>query len=155
MNQNASRRVDQSALHVNQAFIIGLLVMAFVMDSVWTAAFVGMVMLLGTAVPPLSLFKRIYQHLLTPNSCWLSLDIITDNPEPHRFAQGFGGMVVMIGISCSSIGHWLDGSLGWSLTAVVASSWQHSIYSWVFAPAVFIYYQLQRLGVFQVLNMRP
>jgi hypothetical protein len=46
MNQTISRQVDQSALQVNQTFIIGLLVTAFVLDSVWLVAFVGVVMLL-------------------------------------------------------------------------------------------------------------
>jgi hypothetical protein len=65
------RKVDQSALKVNQGFIIGLLLLAFVLDSVWLVVLVGAVMLLGTAVPSLSLFKRIYQHGLQP-ACLVS-----------------------------------------------------------------------------------
>ena len=35
------RKVDQSALKVNQAWIIGLLLLAYVLDAVWLVAVVG------------------------------------------------------------------------------------------------------------------
>ena len=41
------RKVDHSALRVNQAFIIGLLVLAFVLDSLSLVLLVGAVMLVG------------------------------------------------------------------------------------------------------------
>ena len=61
-----TRKVDHSALKVNQAFIIAFLVLGFVLNSVWLVGFVAAVMLLGTAVPALSLFKGIYSRLLRP-----------------------------------------------------------------------------------------
>jgi len=48
----ASRRqVDRTALRVNQASIIGFLVLAFLLDQVWLVAFVCAVMAIGTAIP--------------------------------------------------------------------------------------------------------
>lgn len=142
MNQTSARKVDQSALRVNQGFIIGLLLTAFVVDAVWLVAFVSAVMLLGTAVPPLSLFKRIYQHLLKPAGL-LKPDIIDDNPEPHRFAQGFGGVVVALAVLALVNG--ITG-LGWLLTAVVVILAALNLFLG-FCVGCFVYYQLNRLGV--------
>ena len=47
----AERKVDHSALRTNQAFIIGLLVIAFVLDAKWLVALVSAVMLIGTVFP--------------------------------------------------------------------------------------------------------
>jgi len=142
MSQNVSRKVDQSALRVNQAFIIGLLVTAFVVDSVWLVAFVGVVMLLGTAVPSLSLFKRIYQNLLKPTGL-VKPDVVIDNPEPHRFAQGFGGVVVMAAVAALFAGLTV---VGWILSAVVVTLAALNLFLG-FCAGCFVYYQLNRLGI--------
>lgn len=96
--ETTSRQVDHSALKVNQAFIIALLALAYVVDAGWLVVFVAAVMLLGTAVPSLSLFKRVYQHVLRPAGL-VKPHLMADNPEPHRFAQGFGGVVLLLKIN--------------------------------------------------------
>lgn len=136
------RKVDQSALRVNQAFIIGLLLLAYVLDSVWLAAFVGVVMLLGTAVPGLSLFKRIYQHVLKPVGL-VKPQVITDNPEPHRFAQGFGGVVVALAVIALLAG---QSVVGWALVGLVIVLAALNLFLG-FCAGCFVYYQLNRLGV--------
>ncbi|MBK6328354.1 MAG: DUF4395 domain-containing protein [Chloroflexi bacterium] len=136
------RKVDESALKVNQAFIIGLLLLAFVLDSVWLAAFVGGVMLLGTAVPGLSLFKRAYQHLLKPAGL-VKPHVITDNPEPHRFAQGFGGVVVALAVIALLAGQPI---IGWALVGLVIVLAALNLFLG-FCAGCFVYYQLNRLGV--------
>ena len=92
--ETTTRKVDHSALKVNQAFIIPFLVLGFVLNSVWPVVFVAAVMLLGTAVPALSLFKGLYSRALRPAGL-VKPHVIADNPEPHRFAQGFGGVVLL------------------------------------------------------------
>lgn len=136
------RKVDQSALKVNQAFIIGLLLAAFILDMVWLAAFVGLVMLAGTAVPGLALFKRIYQYVLKPAGLVKS-HVITDNPEPHRFAQGFGGAIVLIATLVLMTGQtfW-----GWSLVGLVILLAALNLFLG-FCAGCFLYYQLNKLGV--------
>ena len=136
------RTVDESALKVNQAFIIGLLLLAYVLDSVWVAAFVGVVMLLGTAVPSLSLFKRLYQHLLKPAGL-VKPHVITDNPEPHRFAQGFGGVVVALAVIALLAGQSI---VGWALVGLVIVLAALNLFLG-FCAGCFVYYQLNRLGV--------
>lgn len=138
----SDRKVDQSALKVNQAFIIGLLILAFVLNSVWPVAFVGAVMLLGTAVPRLSLFKSVYQHVLRPAGV-VKPDIITDNPEPHRFAQGFGGVVVALAVVALLGG---VSTLGWALAGLVVVLAALNLFLG-FCAGCFVYYQLKRLGL--------
>jgi hypothetical protein len=137
-----SRKVDHSALKVNQAFIIAFLILAFVINSVWLAAFVAAVMLVGTAAPSLSLFKRIYQHILRPAGL-VKPNVIIDNPEPHRFAQGFGGVVLLGAIAALLTGSTV---LGWGLVGLVVVLAALNLFVG-FCAGCFVYYQLKRLGV--------
>jgi hypothetical protein len=143
MSKQISRRtVDQSALKVNQAFIITLLILAFVLNSIWLAAFVGLVMLLGTAVPQLSLFKEIYQRVLRPSGL-IKADIVPDNPEPHRFAQGLGG--VFVALSVIALLAQLT-TVGWALAWVVVTLAALNLFLG-FCAGCFVYYQLNRFHV--------
>lgn len=142
MTQQSARKVDESALKVNQAFIIALLILAFVLDAVWLVAFVGVVMLSGTAVPALALFKQIYQHLLKPAGL-VRPQVITDNPEPHRFAQGFGGVVVAFAVVALLTGQVV---VGWTLTGLVVVLAALNLFLG-FCAGCFVYYQLNRLGL--------
>lgn len=142
MSTSIERKVDQAALRVNQAFIIGLSILAFVLDAIWLAVFVGLVMLVGTAVPALSLFKRIYQHALRPAGL-VKPDVILDNPEPHRFAQGFGGAVVALAVLALAAGLPV---LGWGLVWLVIALAALNLFLG-FCAGCFVYYQLNKLGL--------
>lgn len=142
MNTSNERKVDHAALRVNQAFIIGLSILAFLLDAVWLAAFVGLVMLLGTAVPSLALFKRIYQYGLRPTGL-VKPDLIVDNPEPHRFAQGFGGVVVALAVAALLANLSI---LGWGLVWVVIALAALNLFLG-FCAGCFVYYQLNKLGL--------
>lgn len=135
-------KVDHSALKVNQSFIIALLGLAFVLNSVWLVVFVAAVMLLGTAVPALSLFKRVYQHALRPAGV-VKPNVIVDNPEPHRFAQGFGGVVLLGAIAALFTG---TTTLGWGLVGLVVVLAALNLFLG-FCAGCFVYYQLNKLGV--------
>ncbi len=141
-DQDSTRQVDQSALKVNQAFIIVLLAVAFVLNSWPLVAFVGLVMLLGTAIPRLSLFKATYTRFLRPANL-VKANIIPDNPEPHRFAQGFGGTVLAISVLTLLLG---PGILGWALAWVVIGLAALNLFLG-FCAGCFVYYQLNRLQV--------
>jgi hypothetical protein len=105
-------------------------------------AVVAAVMLLGTAVPSLSLFKGIYQRLLKPAGI-VKPDVITDNPEPHRFAQGFGGVVLLAALAALFSG---ATTLGWVLVGLVIVLAALNLFLG-FCAGCFVYYQLNRLGV--------
>lgn len=135
-------KVDQAALKVNQAFIMALLILAFVLDSWPVVAFVALVMLLGTAVPQLALFKQIYLRLLKPMG-WVKPQVIEDNPAPHRFAQGFGGVVVAAAALLLANGTAVWGwALAWLVVGLAALNFFLG-----FCAGCFVYYQLTRLGV--------
>ncbi|MCP5099001.1 MAG: DUF4395 domain-containing protein [Chloroflexi bacterium] len=142
MSQQIARKVDQSALRTNQAFIITLLILAFLLDSVWLVLFVGVVMLVGTAVPQLSLFKQIYLTVLRSNGL-IKPDVITDNPEPHRFAQGFGGVVVAAAVIALIAG---QSTIGWAFVWLVVALAALNLFLG-FCAGCFVYYQFNRLGV--------
>lgn len=143
MRQNIlPRQVDHAALKTNQAFIIALLLLAFVLNDIWLAAFVGVVMLLGTAAPSLALFQQIYKKGLRPAGL-VKPDVQVDNPEPHRFAQGFGGVVVLLAAAV-----WLlpASALSWALVWLVILLASLNLFLG-FCAGCFLYYQLNRLGV--------
>lgn len=140
--ESDGRRVDHTALKVNQAFIISLLIAGFLLSSWWLVALVAAVMLLGTAAPQLALFKQIYRRLMLPAGL-LQARVAPDNPEPHLFAQGFGGVVLALALLA------LAGSqivLGWALVWLVVALAALNLFVG-FCAGCFLYYQLSRLGV--------
>jgi hypothetical protein len=142
MKTRATPQVDQAALKVNQAFIMALLMLAFVLNSWVVVAFVAVVMLLGTAVPKLALFKQIYHRLLKPRG-WVKPQPIADNPAPHRFAQGFGGVVVTLAVVSLLAGY---ATMGWGLAWLVVALAAANFFLG-FCAGCFVYFQLNRLGV--------
>jgi len=92
--------VDHSALKVNQAGIILTVLVAFV-GSAFSAWFellipaLAVVMLLGTWRPELAFFKQVYFKFLKPRGIVRPRQL-EDSPTPHNFAQGLGGVFVVI-----------------------------------------------------------
>jgi hypothetical protein len=143
MNQSQdNRRVDHSALRTNQALIIGLLVVGFVLDAPLVVAFVCAVMLVGTALPQAGLFKALYTYGLKPAGI-IKPDVRTDNPEPHLFAQGVGGLVLLIASLAFAAG---IPALGWGLALVVVALAALNLFAGVCVGCL-MYYQFNRLGV--------
>ncbi len=138
----SNRKVDQSAIKVNQAFIISLLILAFVLNSLPLVAFVALVMLVGTAVPSFALFQLIYRRVFRPLRL-VRPRVIDDNPEPHRFAQGVGGTIVTLGLVLLAVGQPVPGwALVWLVIALAAANLFLG-----FCAGCFMYYQFNRLGV--------
>ena len=135
------QKVDHSALRTNQAFIIGLNIAAFVANLSWLAALVALVMALGTALRAPG-FGIVYKRLLKPLG-WLKPDVIQDNPEPHRFAQGFGAVVLSGGAAALYIG---AATLGWALVWVVVGLAALNLFAG-FCAGCAVYYWLNRLRV--------
>ena len=108
------QKVDHTALAVNQLTIIVLNGTAFILNLSWLAALVGGVMIIGTAIGKPG-FAFLYRFILKPLGI-ARPHVINDHPEPHRFAQGFGGVVMLAGavLLFSGLTAW-----GWGLVWLV------------------------------------
>ena len=138
----ADRKVDHSALRTNQAFIIGLLVIAFVLDAKWLVAFVSAVMLIGTVFPKVALFKAVYWYILKPAKI-ARPDVRRDNPEPHLFAQGVGGTFLLVATAAFFANITV---LGWALTWVVVALAALNLFAGICVGCM-MYYWFNRLGL--------
>jgi len=138
----SERRVDHSAIRTNQVFIILLLVSAFIADVKWLVAFVAAVMLIGTVFPQIALFKAVYGSILKP----LKLarpDVRVDNPEPHLFAQGVGGVFLLVAtIAFVAAVPTLGWALSWTVVALAALNLFAGI-----CVGCLMYYWFNRLGL--------
>lgn len=134
-------KIEHAALSVNQAAIITLLLAGFIFNLPGLVALVAAAMLFGTA------FKRpgfgfLYHAALKPLG-WVKPDIFPDNPEPHRFAQGFGGVVA----AGSALALWLGAvPLGWALSWLVIALAALNLFVG-FCAGCAVYYWLNRLKI--------
>jgi hypothetical protein len=134
------QKVDHAALRTNQAFIISLNILAFVLDYFWLALFIGLVMSLGTLVKRPG-FGIVYARLLKPLGM-VKPDVIQDNPEPHRFAQGFGAVVMLAAVVVHFSGLVV---LGWGLVWLVVALAALNLFGG-FCVGCAVYYWLNHLG---------
>ena len=100
MSTSPSSVVDHSALKVNQTGIIATVLVAFIGSALWRPLLVlipllAIVLLLGTFVPRLALFKQLYFQVLKPRGL-VKPRPVQDRPEPHNFAQGLGGVFLAV-----------------------------------------------------------
>ncbi|MBE2237471.1 MAG: DUF4395 domain-containing protein [Caldilineaceae bacterium] len=135
-------KVDLTALKFNQASIITLLVLAFLLDAPWLVALVAAVMGIGTLWPEAGLFKQLYARGLKPAGL-LKAHVIDDDPRPHLFAQGLGGVFLVL----SAAALWLGLPVfGWMLAGIVVVLAAVNLLLG-FCMGCFLYYQLGRVGV--------
>ena len=134
------RQVDHTALRVNQAVIIALLGAAYIANAPIAVAFVAAVMLLGSAVGRPG-FLPVYALLRSTRR--FRPDVIEDNPEPHRFAQLLGGLV-LAGSTAAFLG--AATSLGWILSWIVIALAGLNLFGG-YCLGCALYYWLARLGV--------
>lgn len=139
-NARPNAPFDRTALKVNQAAIVALLLVAYVADLPWLVALVALVMALGTFSPRLALFQRLYRDVLRPAGL-LRPDLRHEDAAPHRFAQGLGTGVLV----AASLNLFAGLSLlGWALALlVVALAAINLIFG--FCAGCFVYTQLARL----------
>ena len=92
--------VDHSALKVNQAGLILTVLVAWAGSAIgWPFLLLipalAAVMLLGTWRPDLALFKQLYFQVLKPRGV-VHPRLVQESPTPHNFAQGLGGVFLVI-----------------------------------------------------------
>lgn len=138
-------RVDRNTLRTNQAFIVGLTVIAFVVGrdvGQWIVLGTGLVMLLGTLDERLALFKQVHRRLLKPAGI-LGADVKIEDPMPHQFAQAMGAVVLLLAFLALVGG---ATQVGWALTLIVTALAFVNL-AVQFCTGCFIYYQLDRRGL--------
>lgn len=138
-------RVDRNTLRTNQAFIVVLTVLAFILGAEvgrWLVLFTGLVMALGTVHPAFALFKQVHQKFLKPRGI-LGADVHREDPMPHQFAQGMGAVVLLVAVVLLFTG---VTTVGWVLTWAVAALAFINL-TVQFCAGCFIYFQLDRIGL--------
>jgi hypothetical protein len=134
--------VDRTALRVNQAAIVLLIVTAFLLQQPMIVAFVGAVMLIGTITPSAALFQQFYWQVLRPTGV-LKPDPQTEDPTPHRFAQGVGATFLMTATLAFVVS---APTMGWVLSAIVAALAGINL-AFGFCAGCFMYFHLARVGL--------
>ncbi len=135
-------KIDYTALKVNQASIISLLLLAFLFDQPWLVTFVALVMVVGTWWPGAGLFKLFYARVLKPAGL-LRPELVADEAQPHLFAQGVGAIFLLLSTLALLGGNAL---LGWLLAGIVIVLAAVNLFLG-FCLGCFIYYQLARRGI--------
>jgi molybdopterin converting factor small subunit len=139
-DNGAPMRVDHTALQVNQGTIITLLVAAFIVDFPVLVPIVAMIMILGTFFSKTG-FVWFYRGLKKARI--VKPKVLKDHPQPHRFAQGFGGLV-LIGASLAFLVEL--STVGWILAGLVISLAALNLFAG-FCVGCALYYWLNRLGI--------
>jgi hypothetical protein len=135
------RPIDHTALKTSQITLILLNIIAFVLNAPWLAAFV-MALLIAGALLGRPAFGFVYHRFLKPIG-WAEAHIYMDNNAPHRFSQGFGGFVMLVGV----LALWVSvPSLGWGLVWLVTALAALNAFGG-FCVGCFVYYWLGRIGV--------
>ncbi len=138
-----AKKVDTTAIKFNQASIIVLTLLGFVLNQPYLVLLVGLVLAVGTIWAQAGLFKLIYQKLLKPNHI-LKANIIDDDPAPHQFAQGVGSLFLLA--SSASLLIFDNPVLGWILAWIVVVLAGINLF-FNFCAGCFVYYQLDKLGL--------
>jgi len=137
---NALKPVDYTLIKTNQASIITLIILAFLFNLGWLVGVVAAFMLVGSFILHKPGFFWIGRHLLRPLGL-AKADVIQDHPEPHLFAQGFGGVVLAAATAALLSGL---GGLGWALAWIVAALAALNLFGG-FCVGCAIYYWLNRI----------
>ena len=142
------RFVDHTAIKVSQIITIILSVLAFILNAPWITLVTALVMLIGTIIGKPG-FILLYSRILKPLKL-AKPKVFNDNPEPHRFAQGFGFIFLFSGSLSVFLG---STTLGWTLIWVVIILAALNAFGG-FCAGCFVYYWLSRLN-FPGFNQHP
>jgi hypothetical protein len=135
--------VDRTAIKTNQFFIILFVTIGFLFDMPLIAFGLSIVMFIGSLFPKASLFQQFYHQILKPLRI-LKPDLIKEASDPHRFAQGMGGTVLLASYMLIVLSNF--NNFGWSLGLLVATLALINLV-FGFCAGCFIYFQLSKRGL--------
>jgi len=132
-------KVDHNAIKFNQLSIALVSLGAFIGDWPLLAGVLGLILW--------GLFRFIYQRVALPLGL-LRSHILDDDPAPHRFAQGTGAAVLILGYAALLGG---ADAVGWTLVVLVTVLALVNVV-FDFCAGCFVYYQLRRVGALRQPN---
>ena len=134
--------VDHSAMKTNQAVIITLLLVSFILNQPWLVGIVCLVMLAGSILLKRPGFGILYTSVLKPSGI-VKPDVLQDNREPHIFAQLVGGIFLL----ASTASLFLGASVaGWVLSWIVIALASLNLFAG-FCVGCAMYYWLHQIKV--------
>lgn len=136
-----TRIVDHGALKANQLTIIVLSLASFVAGYWPLAAATALVMAAGTVAGKPG-FLPLYRYVLQPAGL-VRRELLEDDPAPHRFAQGFGALVLLSGAAGVAAGY---GTAGWTAVWLVVALASLNVFAG-FCAGCFLYYWAGSLGL--------
>ena len=137
-------KVDRSALKFNQGAIVLLTAIAFIFNITWLILLVAVVLLIGTIFPKVGFIKLIYIYAFKRYG-FIKADIVEEDNNQHLFAQGLGGVFLLV--SFILLEYLNQQFIGWTLSLLVLALAFINL-TLNFCAGCFIYYQLNRFGVF-------
>ena len=127
---------DANVLRFNQiAIVVGISAAVLIQQPIIIIA-IGAVLLAGSLDPRLAGFKRLYSSLIRP-ALRVAVNPSQDDPRPHNFAQGLGGVFLLLA-TLAFLGGW--SLIGWSLAVLVAALALLNLTT-NFCLGCFLYYQ--------------
>ncbi|MFZ0454962.1 MAG: DUF4395 domain-containing protein [Ignavibacteriaceae bacterium] len=139
--KSKSEKIDKTVLKFNQGSIVAFTSLAFLFNIYWLVALVGLVLLADTLFPGTGLFKLFYRHIVKPLKI-LNPDISIESKAPHQFAQGLGGLFLLLSfILLQFLGSTF---FGWSVSFVVIALAFVNL-TLDFCAGCFIYFQIQKI----------
>src|SRR4051794_20827271 len=140
------RRVDVNALKTNQATIVAVVLLAFVLGTgnggAWLVAALAISLAIGAARPGYGPIQLLYRHVLLPAGV-IKPNSRPDDPAPHRFAQAMGAGVLALSAILLFAGATV---VGWAFAWIVlALALVNLVFG--FCTGCFIFLQLRRAGV--------
>lgn len=134
--------VDRTAIKTNQAAIVVLVVLAFLLDLPWLVAVAAISLAVGLGAPEANPFRLLYTRALRPADL-LRSDVVHEDPAPHRFAQGVGATFLSVAVVLLAVG---PATVGWALAWLVVVLAAVNLF-FGFCAGCFLHYQLRRHGL--------
>jgi hypothetical protein len=138
-------RIDRNTLRTNQALIVLITIVAFVVGveaGRWLVLFTALVLGLGTVHPAFELFKLLHRRVLKPAGI-LGSQIEFEDPMPHQFAQAVGAVFLFAAVIALFGGATTTGwALNWIVTVLAFLN-----LTMEFCAGCFAYFQLERVGL--------
>lgn len=136
MTNQLPAKFDANVLRFNQIAIVSGISAALLIQQPIIVATIGAVLLAGSLDPRLAGFKRLYSSLIRP-ALRVAVNPSQDDPRPHNFAQGLGGVFLLLA-TLAFLGGW--SLIGWSLAVLVAALALLNLTT-SFCLGCFLYYQ--------------